>query len=58
MKEFVLEFIGDLRSTVIELGIFPTVFMCIIMIPVFIVSLIFLPFEIFNDWSKSWFKVK
>lgn len=56
--KFVIEFFKDLKSIVISMGIFPAVLMFICMIPVFVFSLVFLPFEIFNDWSKTWFKEK
>lgn len=56
--KFCLEFINEFKSIVIEFGFFPAVLMFIVMIPVFLFSLIFLPFEIFNEWSRSWFKEK
>lgn len=54
--KFVIEFFKDLKFIVISDGIFSAVFLFVCMIPVFVFSLIFLPFEIFNDWSKTWFK--
>lgn len=52
MKKIKYEF----KELCIDMGIFPACLVFFIMIPVFIIYIIFYPFIAFNAWSRSWFK--